>query len=343
MPEKLSAAFVKKNRQPGKYPDGGNLYLQVSKNRRKDGSTSITKSWLFRYSRFSKDTWLGLGPYPDVTLAEARELATDERRKLRRGIDPYTDKLARRRALRSEDTLTFAECATRYVDAHAAGWSNPKHIAQWRSTLQNIAGPVIGHLPVNRIETAHVLCCLEEQWASKTETMSRLRGRIENVLDWATVRGYRKGDNPARWRGHLDKLLPKPSKVAPIRHHAALPYAEVGAFMKSLRAHNGSGVRALEFTILTATRTIEVIGAIWSEFDLDAKTWTIPSERMKAKREHRVPLSPAALAVLKQQRGHDDVFVFPGSKPGTPLSNAAMMQVMKRLGFGDHTVHGFRS
>ncbi len=189
--------------------------------------------------------------------------------------------------------LTFAECAELYIESQAPGWSNPKHIEQWRNTLTNHAGPFIGHLPVDQIDTALVMRCLEPIWATKTETASRLRGRIESVLDWFAVRGYRKGDNPARWRGHLDKLLPRPSQVARVKHHAALPCTEVGAFMLQLGQEKGVASRALEFTILTAARTNEVIRAKWSEFDLDRKIWVVPAERMKSKRSHRVPLTGA--------------------------------------------------
>ena len=345
MAEKLSASFVRTSKRPGKYPDGGNLYLQVSESIRKDGNNVITKSWLFRYSRFGKDTWLGLGPYPDVSLSEARDLATAERKKKRQGIDPLTDKQARHRAarLQHDNMMTFAECAERYVDAQTSGWSNPKHIAQWRSTLTNIAGPIIGPLAVDQIDTALVLRCLEPIWNTKTETANRLRGRVEAVLDWATVRGYREGDNPARWRGHLNKLLPAPSKVAKVTHHAALPYLDIGEFLQQLRAHIGVASRALEFTILTAARTNEVIGAKWSEFDLKKKTWTISADRMKAKREHRVPLSDAAIATLEAVRGMDVTHVFPGQKRDTHLSNGAMLRVLKRLDQSHITVHGFRS
>lgn len=344
----LTATFVKRSKAPGKFPDGNNLYLQVAQNTRRDGSESITKSWAFRYRRFGKDTWLGLGACPDVGLAEARELAAEERRKMRAGIDPMNDKIARQSATRaaSDDVLTFAECATRYVDAHAPGWSNPKHINQWRSTLENIAGPIIGRLPVAAVDTALVMRVIEPLWTDRTETASRLRQRIEAVLDWSTVRGYRSGDNPARWRGHLDKLLPARSKVATVRHHPALHWEDVGAFMADLREVEGVAARALEFCILTAARTNEVIAAQWSEFDLDARAcvWTIPGERMKAGREHRVPLSPAALRVVKGQQGIDKRYVFPGHKRGSHLSNGAMMAVIKtRMARTGITVHGFRS
>ena len=213
----------------------------------------MNKSWAFRYERHDKQTWMGLGPYPDVSLAEARELATEARKQLLKGIDPLTDKRARQREARvaRSDMLSFAECAEKYIDSQAPGWSNPKHIDQWRNTLKNVAGPIFGHLPVDQVDTALVMRCIEPLWTTKTETASRLRGRIESVLDWATVRGYRGGDNPARWRGHLDKLLPRPSLVARVKHHPALPYTEVGAFMQQLREDAGLASRALEFTILT--------------------------------------------------------------------------------------------
>ena len=345
MAEKIAALFVKHVSRPGKYADGGNLYLQVRKATRKSPSDDVTKSWLFRYSRFGKDTWMGLGPYPDVSLSEARNLATRERKKILQGNDPLTDKRARKFAARvaHDNMLRFAECAELYVESQAPGWSNPKHIEQWRSTLKNLAGPTIGHLSVDQIDTTLVMRCIEPIWTTKTETASRLRGRIEAVLDWAAVRGYRKGDNPARWRGHLDKLLPRPSQVARVKHHPALPYTEVGAFMKELRNDTGVASRALEFTILTAARTNEVIQAEWSEFDLDLKTWVVPAERMKSKREHRVPLSDAAVAALKAVKGRSKRYVFPGHKRGSHLSNMAMMQVLKRLGRTGVTVHGFRS
>jgi integrase len=343
--ERITALFVKNVTRPGKYADGGNLYLQVRKSTRSVKTDAVTKSWLFRYSRFGRDTWMGLGPYPDVTLAEARDMASGERRRARQGIDPLGDKRERQIAARTahENMLSFAECAELYVESQAPGWSNPKHIEQWRSTLKNLAGPQIGHLPVDQIDTALVVRCIEPIWLTKTETASRLRGRIEAVLDWAAVRDYREGDNPARWRGHLDKLLPRPSQVARVKHHSALPYTEIGAFMQELRKNEGVASWALEFTILTAVRTNEVIQAQWSEIDFDQSIWHVPAERMKSKRSHRVPLSPAAVMVLEAVNGRDRTFVFPGLKCNSHLSNAAMMKVLKRLGRTGITVHGFRS
>ncbi len=345
MAERITALFVKHVKRPGKYADGGNLYLQVRPSTRIIETDSVTKSWIFRYSRFGKDTWLGLGPYPDVTLSEARDHATQERKKIHQGIDPLTDKRARQIAARTahENMLTFAECAELYIESQAPGWSNPKHIEQWRNTLTNLAGPIIGHLPVDQIDTALIMRCLEPIWATKTETASRLRGRIESVLDWSTVRGYRNGENPARWRGHLDKLLPRPSKVVRVKHHPALPFTAIGSFMKQLREDTGIASRALEVVILTAARTNEVIKAEWSEIDLARSTWVVPAERMKSKRSHRVPLSAPAVAVLTALKNLENTYVFPGHKPNSHLSNAAMLQVLKRLDRRDITVHGFRS
>lgn len=345
MAEKITALFVRQIKRPGRYCDGGNLYLQVRRSTSKTSPDSVNKSWAFRYVRYDKQTWMGLGPYPDVSLAEARELATEARKQLLKGIDPLTDKRARQREARAarSDMLSFAECAERYIDSQAPGWSNPKHIEQWRNTLKNVAGPIFGHLPVDQVDTALVMRCIEPLWTAKTETASRLRGRIESVLDWATVRGYRGGDNPARWRGHLDKLLPRPSLVARVKHHPALPYTEVGAFMQQLREDGGVASRALEFTILTTARTNEVVQAEWSEFDLGLGIWVVPSERMKSKREHRIPLSEAAKAVLEPRKGRSNRYVFPGQKRGGHLSNNAMLKVLKRLNHDSITVHGFRS
>lgn len=345
MAEKFTALYVKHLNVPGKHSDGRNLYLQVRQSTKKGQTDSVTKSWLFRYRRFGKETWMGLGPYPDITLKEARDLAIRQRRKLLRNIDPLADKRERQIAARvtSQNMLCFGECAELYVESQAPGWSNPKHVAQWQSTLKNLAGPFIGRLPVDQVDTALILRCLEPIWTSKTETASRLRGRMECVLDWATVRGYRSGDNPARWRGNLDKLLPRPSQVARVKHHSALPYVDVGALVQELRSAKGLAALALEFTILTAARTGEVIRAQWSEFDLARRLWLIPEERMKSKRPHRVPLSDAATRILGDLRGRDDFYVFPSHRPGTHLSNAAMMQLLKRMGHKHITVHGFRS
>ncbi len=345
MAEKMTALFVKHIKRPGKYADGGNLVLRVRPAKRKTAMHQLSKYWFFRYMRFGKESWMGLGTYPEVTLAEARDLATEGRRKLRQGIDPLAEKRARQITARKarENMLTFAECATRYVDSQAPGWSNPKHVEQWRNTLTTFAGPTIGHLPVDQVDTGLVIRCLEPIWTTKTETASRLRGRIESVLDWSTVRGYRKGDNPARWRGHLDMILPRPSKVARVKHHPALPFTSIGTFMQQLRLDRGVASRALEIVILTAAKTSEVIKAEWSEFDLPRSTWIVPAKCMKSKHKHRVPLSAPAVALLMALKDFDKTYVFPGHKRSTHLSNGAMLQVLKRLDRTDITVHGFRS
>ena len=238
--------------------------------------------------------------------------------------------------------MTFKEAAENYITAHEKGWKNAKHGAQWSSTLKTYAYPIIGSIGVAEVETAHVMRILEPIWATKTETASRVRGRIESVLDWATVRGYRKGDNPARWRGHIEHLLAARNNIAPVEHHAALPFNEIGAFMIDLRQRSGFGTWALEFSILTAARSGEVRGAKWAEIDLDGKVWTIPAARMKAKREHRIPLSDDALALLVTIPRVDGTdLVFPSTK-GTELSDATLTATIKRMG-ANVTAHGFRS
>jgi integrase len=240
--------------------------------------------------------------------------------------------------------MTFDACAAAYIDAHKSSWRNAKHRDQWPNTLNTYASPVFGSLPVQAVDVGLVMKALEPIWKIKSETASRLRGRIEAVLDWATVRGYRKGDNPARWRGHLDKLLPARSKVQKVEHHSALPYGGLADFVAVLRGQDGIAARALEFLILTATRTGEVIGARWDEVDLGEKIWVVPAARMKAGREHRVPLSAVAAAILEEMKKiREGEFVFPGGKKGRPLSNMAMLAVLKRIGRSDLTAHGFRS
>jgi integrase len=290
---------------------------------------------------------MGLGAYPDISLAEARVLASDARKLKTRGEDPIESREALRSQQRAEAarSVTFRHCSKAYIAARADGWKNRKTKGQWEAALEAYAMPVIGDLPVQAIDVALVNRVLEPIWSSKTETASRVRGRVEAILDWAKVRGYRQGDNPARWKGHLENLFPRRSKVQKIEHHAALPYGEIGAFMKRLQAYDGTGALALQFTILTASRTGEAIGAQWDEIDLDAGVWTIPGTRMKAGREHRVPLSKAALNILRvrHKSRNKSPFVFEGSKRGRPISNMAMLQTLRRLGRDDLTVHGFRS
>jgi integrase len=335
---RLTPLMVGRLKERGMYPDGGGLYLQVT-------ATGV-KSWIFRYAVDGKDRLMGLGPLHAVSLAEARAKATECRRQRVDGLDPLQVRRAAQEAARIEaaKAMSFSACAQAYIDAHKEGWKNAKHAGQWSATLQTYAYPVFGDLPVQVVDVGLVLKAIEPIWKTKTETASRLRGRIEAVLDWATVRGYRQGENPARWKGHLDHLLPERGKVRKVEHHPALPYAELADFMRALRQQEGVAARALDFAILTATRTNETLGASWAEFDLEAKTWTIPAERMKAGREHRVPLSAAALAIVTQwpQIG-PNAPVFPGGKVGKPLSNMAMLMVLRRMGRGDLTAHGFRS
>jgi integrase len=335
---RLSSLTVTRTTKPGLYADGGGLYLQIT--------AAGVKSWLFRYMRAGKARGMGLGPVHTIGLAEARARALDCRRQLLDGIDPIDSRNAERAAQQIEQAaeMTFKQCAEKYIEAHRAGWKSAKHADQWTNTLTTYADPVFNSQPVSAIDTTLVMKVLEPIWATKTETASRVRGRIESVLDWATVRGYRTGENPARLKGHLDTLLPKRSRVQKIVHHPALPYSDVAAFIKTLQSQEGIAARALEFLILTATRTNEVIGATWSEFDLDEGVWTIPAERMKMRKEHRVPLSARAIAIVKAQ---EDVkrgdYVFPGARDKKPLSNMAMLQLLERMKHDDITVHGFRS
>jgi integrase len=316
--------------KPGMHPDGRGLYLQVSGPR--------ARSWVFRYTTNGRTHYLGLGSAYTIDLKRAREDARKARELLHDGIDPIEARKTRRmqQRLAGVKTITFDEAADAYATSHEAGWRNVKHAKQWRTTLKDYASPVIGDLPVSAVDTGLVLKILEPIWHNKTETASRLRGRIESVLDWAKVRGYRDGENPARWRGHLDKMLPRRSRVRPVKRLAALPYGEIDALVTLLRSLEGVTARALEFTILTAARTGEVIGATWDEVDMDAAVWTIPASRMKGGREHRVPLSDRALAILEEMRGLDPKLVF-------PLSEKAMAMLLRRIGRNDVTVHGFRS
>jgi integrase len=337
---RLSPLKIKKL-GPGLWADGLNLYLQVT--------DTGARSWIFRYSRDGKTTDLGLGSIHTTSLAEARDLAHELRRLLRDGIDPLTARrqAKHRTALADAKSITFQDAGKQYIAAHGAGWRNVKHGLQWHDTLTRYAHPVLGALPVREIDTGLVMQVLEPLWSEKPETASRLRGRIESILDWAKVRGYRDGgENPARWRGHLDKLLPKKSKVRKLEHHAALPYREMPEFLVELRRQQGIAARALEFTILCATRSAETLGARYNEINLIEKTWTIPSDRMKSGREHRVPLSDRAVAILQEMESGRDLeggFVFPGIRRGKPLSENAMYVRLQRMGRSDLTVHGLRS
>lgn len=338
MQGKLTALGVAKLKTPGMYGDGGGLWLQVTG---KGG-----KSWIFRFTLDGKSREMGLGSAITFSLAEAREKALTCRKLCAERIDPIESRNARREAARIEaaKAITFRQCATAYIEAHKAGWRNAKHAAQWAATLNTYAHPAFGDLPVQAVDTALVMKAVEPIWATKPETATRVRGRIESILDWAATRGFRRGENPARWKGHLANLLPKRSRVKKVEHHAALPFAEVRAFMKVLGEQPGVSAQALAFTILTAARTGETIGATWSEIDLDAGVWTVPAERMKAGAEHRVPLSDPALQILREMEAiRLGEFVFPGGKRGRPLSNMAMLKTLERMSRDDLTVHGFRS
>jgi len=289
---------------------------------------------------------MGLGSINAVSLSKAREKAGECRQLLRDGIDPIERRKAGRAQRQVEDlrSKTFKHCADKYISSHSAGWKNVKHASQWENTLKTYVYPVFGDLPVQSVDTALVIDVLESIWREKTETASRVRGRIEAILDWASARKYREGENPARWKGHLDKLLPAPSKVRKVKHHPALPYKVVGDFVKTLREETSISALCLEFTILTASRTVESTQARWEEIGTSEKVWTIPASRMKGSREHRVPLSEPALDVLVQmEKLAQNEYVFPGLRPKSPLSNMSMLQTLKRMGRKDITVHGFRS
>ncbi len=344
--QRLSALQVSKLTRPGLYGDGGGLTLQIT--------TTGAKSWLFRYMVAGKPHGMGLGPTHTVSLAEARQKALDARKLLSNGINPLAAKRQKQidAALADAKMMTFDQCARAYILAHRAEWKNAKHGDQWTNTLNTYASPVFGHLPVAEIDTGLVVKCLVPIWEIKTETASRVRGRIESVLGWATTSGYRTGENPARWKGHLENLLATISKSSRTRNHPSLPWQRIGAFMAALRVREGVTARAVEFAILTACRSGEVRGARWAEFDMAGKVWTIPAERMKAKREHQVPLSDAALLVLESLSKEGDV-VFAGTK-GQPMSDMSLTAVIRRMNGGDQplwvdasgeriTVHGFRS
>ena len=338
----LTVKGIAKLRERGRYLDEHGLYLQVM--------SATNRSWLLRYERGGRERWMGLGPLHTFDLPEARERARDARKLLADGTDPLEARKAARAAqsLEAVKTMTFKEAAQKYYDDHESGWHNAKAKAQFLSTLQTYAFPFIGDLSVAAIDTPLIKRVLDPIWTTKTETATRVRRRIEWVMDWAMAKGYRAGDNPAAWRGNLKHLLPDKGNVRQAQHMAALPYANMAAFMAALRAREGIAARALGFLILTAARTGEVTGATWAEIDFGAKTWTIPKGRMKMKREHRVPLSAEAMAILTALPREGD-FVFPGGREGSGLSNMAMTAVLRRMGtWVDRerrpvVVHGFRS
>lgn len=334
---KLTAVEVGRLNSPGKFPVGEGLYLQVSK--------TNTRSWLFRYRISEKTTWMGLGSVRFVTLSEARSKASSFQRDLADGLNPLGARIEAERSQAAKELtrISFKECATKYIEAHAPSWKNKKHIFQWSSTLETYAFPLVGALPVGEVDTTLVLKILEPIWYSKSETASRLRGRIERILSWAAVRGFRGIENPARWRGHLDQLLPKRSAIQKVQHFKALPFSDVGSFIGKLHAQQTVGTLALEFTILTATRTNETLGAKWTEINITERYWLIPAERMKSKREHKIPLTTRMIEILNEvQRISRCDFIFPGTKRKSPLSDMALLMIIRRMGLRV-TTHGFRS
>jgi integrase len=332
-----------KSKKPGLHRDGGGLFLSVKPPK--------AASWVFRYMLNGRAREMGLGSFPEVSLPAAREKA-DEARKLKAaGMDPIearNDAEAARK-LQQATAMTFRQCAQACIESRRDGWKNAKHAKQWEATLTAYAYPHFGDLPVGSVDTGLLVKALEPIWKPKTETASRVRGRIEVILDWAKTRGYRQGENPARWRGHLENLFAARSTVQTVEHHPALPYPGMAAFWADLSKEEGIAPQALRFTILTAARTDQTIKARWSEIDFDNAIWTIPGGRMKGRRgkerEHRVPLSKLALAVVNEQRKATggEGYIFPGQKPKKPLSNMAMAKVLERMKRDDITVHGFRS
>lgn len=335
---KLSVKRVSALKDAGRYGDGQGLTLQVT--------ATGTKSWLYRWERDGRERCMGLGSVHDVTLDEARDLARDMRRLVRAGRDPVAERRAERERQKAaaRKQISFKDAAQAYFDAHERKWASQKTRDVFMARLTTFVYPHLGALAVSDISTADVLKVLEPLWHSKTETAARTRGYIEAILAFATVKGYRTGDNPARWAGHLREALPSPAAIAPEKHYAALPVAELPAFYKTVATMGGMAALALRFLILTAARTGEIIGATWDEVDLDKGVWTIPAARMKMRRDHRVPLSEAAVALLKTvPRERGNAHLFAGQYKGSGLSNMAMLGLLKRMERTDITVHGFRS
>lgn len=334
---KLTDSRVRSSTKPGRYGDGDGLWLHVAK--------AGSKSWVFIYIRQGRRREMGLGAFGagtgEVTLAAARVKADEVRGILGRGGDPFADMTERQKA---PNRKTFAEVVTAFIEGREADWRNDKHKAQWKMTLGDGYCRAIGRRFVDEITTDDVVAILGPIWRSKYETASRLRGRLERVLDFARVEGLRTGENPARWKGHLEHRLSSPTERMVRGHHAAMPYADVGGLISRLREAEGIGARALEFTILTAARTGETVGARFEEVDLETAVWTVPGERMKAGRPHRVPLSPRAVEIVGQMRARRlNDYVFPGVHDRRHMSTATMTKALATAGGGAFTVHGFRS
>jgi integrase len=336
---RLTSLKVARAKRPGMYADGGSLYLRVA--------PGGSKQWIFRYAASTgRMRDMSLGAVHTFSLAEARERATEARKLRADGIDPLDHKRAQRAALRAADAkaMTFEQCARGFIKDNEAEWTNPKHRHEWETTLRKYVFPLLGSLPVEAIDTPLVLKVVKPLWERIPTTASRVLGRIQAVLGWATVHHYRSGDNPARWQGHLEHALPALSKVAKAEHHAALPYAQVGAFVAKLRKDSSVGARCLEFITLTAARLGEAINAEWDEIDLANRVWVVPGSRMKADREHRVPLSGAALAVLKAMQAiRQSDYVFPGTRQWRPVGENTPVRLAKQAAGSNITVHGLRS
>lgn len=332
--KRLTALEVAAITAPGTHWVDDNLYLQIKGGR----------SWLHRYMFKGKPRDSGLGSADTMTLAQARAARDDEQAMIRKGVDP----VAARRAEREQGladrvrAITFGDCAAGYIRAHEASWKSAVHRQQWRNTLETYVHPIIGRLPVRDIDTALAMRVLEPVWSRIPESASRIRGRCECIIDWAKAREYRSGENPFRWRGHLDKLLPTKTKVRKVEHHAAMSYSDVPDFMERLRERQAIAARALEVLIHVAGRTGEVLGVRWEEINFTTKVWTVPPSRMKSGKEHRVPLSSAAMAVIERMAAiRSSDFIFPGLRG--PLSNMALLTLLGRMGYDDLTAHGFRS
>lgn len=342
---KLTNTFCTNTKVAKMYPDGDGLYLKVQGSAKDPGR--VTKSWMFRWGAGGKNT-MGLGSYPEVTLARARELTLEKRRMITEGIDPREERQQRQFEIkRQQNTKTFKDHALDYIDAQKAGWKNPKHRQQWENTLATYAYPVIGDLTIEQISLDHIRQILDPIWSTKSETAERIRGRLEVIIDAAMVKEDRPVMNHARWKGRLEHLLPAPQRKKRVQHHPALKYTALKPFYDLLKAHGGIAAMCMRFTILTACRTNESIGATWNEIDLENRVWTIPKTRMKKGKEHRVPLSDEAVALLKELKGFElsKQWVFPSPmKPQQHLSNMGMLSLLKKgLKRPDITVHGFRS
>lgn len=338
---KLKSLQVSKARTPGYLADGGGLFLQVTKT----ADDTIRRSWVVRFrAGTGKMREMGLGSADTIPLSDARELAQEARKLAAKGIDPIEAKRAARVQARTrKHALTFKQAAEAYVDSHESGWKNEKHRQQWRNSLATYVYPEFGETPVADVDRAALLRAIDPIWKTKTETASRVKNRVVTILEWAVARGYRADGDLGAWRNYLRKALQHRPKSQRVQHHPAMPYSEVAAFMRDLREREGASARALELVILTAVRTNEGLRAKWSEFDLKKAIWTIPAERMKAGREHRVPLSKRAVEILRElkKRSSSD-WVFPG-RGDEPLSNMSLLMTLRRMGREDVTTHGFRS